>query len=145
MRHCVWLGRVNPSGLVYVFRCRVGGRGTRSENCRRRTLFRALALRSNRCGAQYSRSSNPRKLRAPTNVWRIFINGERLKPYSSSCLARQEKCFRVRSFSTHLEGPEVLIPFALGNFGIGLYPESKLIQVLDRNASISHPLFQMLS
>ena len=79
-----------------------------------------------------------------TNVWRIFMNGERLKPYSSSCLARQEKCFRVRSFSTHLEGPEVFVPFALGNFGIGLHPESKLIQVLDRNASISHPLYQML-
>ena len=73
------------------------------------------------------------------------MNGERLKPYSSSGLARQEKCFRVRSFSTHFEGPEVLIPFALGNFGIGLYPESKLIQGLDRNASISHPLYQMLS
>jgi hypothetical protein len=28
-----------------------------------------------------------------TNVWRIFMNGEGLKPYSSSGLARQEKCF----------------------------------------------------
>src|SRR5215813_13365263 len=82
------------------------------------------------------------ELACTTNVWRIFMNGERLKPYSSSGLARQEKCFRVRSFSTHLEGPEVFVPFALGNFGIGLHPESKLIQVLDRNASISHPLYQ---
>jgi hypothetical protein len=42
--------------------------GTRSENCRRRTLFRTPALRSKRCGAQYSHSSNPRRLRAP-QMW----------------------------------------------------------------------------
>ena len=53
-----------------------------------------------------------------TNVWRIVMKGERLKPYSSSWLARQEKCFRVWSFSTDLEGPEVFVPFALRNFGI---------------------------
>src|SRR5215470_4942337 len=48
-----------------------------------------------------SRSPNPRALRCATNEWRIFMNDEQLEPYSSSCLAGKEKCFRVRSFSTH--------------------------------------------
>ena len=103
---------------------------------------RLLAEQTMRCSILALLESS--SVACATNEWRIFMNGERLKPYSSSWLAREEKCFRVRSFSTHLEGPEVFVPFALGNFGVGVHPESKLIQVLDRNASISHPLYQML-
>src|SRR5438094_2304733 len=45
---------------------------------------------------------------------------------------------------THFERSEVLVPFPVRDFGIGLDPEAELIQVRDRDAPIRHPLYQML-
>jgi hypothetical protein len=59
-------------------------------------------------------------------------------------LAGKEKCLWVWSVSAHFERSEILVPFPVRDFGIGLDPEAELIQVPDRDAPISHPLYQML-
>ena len=47
--------------------------------------------------------------------------------------------------SAKLEGTEILVPFSIWYFWSGFAPQSKLVQIIESNLSVTHPLDQMLS
>src|SRR5271157_338735 len=60
-------------------------------------------------------------------------------------LTREQECLRIRSLTADFERSEILVPLALRNQRMGFNPKPKLIKVSNADASIPHPVHQMLA
>ena len=60
-------------------------------------------------------------------------------------LAPEKKRLRISPFPAKLERGEILIPAALGNFGLGFNPKAQVIEVVYGDITVAHPLDKMIA
>jgi hypothetical protein len=60
-------------------------------------------------------------------------------------LPAEQEGLGIFASSTDLEGPEILVPIALGSLGLGLAPELKLVQILAGNFALTKSFEQVIA